>query len=393
MFWSSGSLSLRVLVDGGLLAAGGVEGPAVEPAHVERALGAVEVAADAVLLGLVAGELAVFPRGRRSSRTRTWRPGSRARRCLSALDVPAAGGVDASWGTSRRSTRASGRASGCPSRRAGRWRSRGSWRKPLGWIFGLNGRSGAGPHHMSQFSPCGGSSFGRRLARRRRRSGRTRGPCRSCPPCPLLRNCMPDTLCGDTRRCVPTCTTRSASRAAFTIARPSRIVWLIGFSTYTCAPALHRRDRHQRVPVVRRGVDHDLRLLLLEQLAVVLVPLRLVARPLLHFAPRTCRAGCGRRRTARRRGSASTRRPRGGCSFPTSRSRRGRRCSSRPSGPPRPGRCGSAARTPSASPAAADDLMKVRRFMGASLAARPGGRNAPRSSPGIRKPPYSNGSI
>ena len=48
---------------------------------------------------------------------------------------------------------------------------------------------------------------------------------------------MPETLCGETRRCVPTCTTRSASRAAFTIARPSRTVWPIGFSTYTCAPA------------------------------------------------------------------------------------------------------------------------------------------------------------
>ena len=42
---------------------------------------------------------------------------------------------------------------------------------------------------------------------------------------------MAEMLCGETRRCVPTCTTRSAVRAALTIARPSWIVWQIGFST------------------------------------------------------------------------------------------------------------------------------------------------------------------
>ena len=42
---------------------------------------------------------------------------------------------------------------------------------------------------------------------------------------------MPQMLCGETRRWVPTWTTRSAARAASTIARPSWIVWQIGFST------------------------------------------------------------------------------------------------------------------------------------------------------------------
>ena len=45
------ALELVVLVDRGLLGIDWVGGPAVSPAHVEHALGAVEVAADAVLLG------------------------------------------------------------------------------------------------------------------------------------------------------------------------------------------------------------------------------------------------------------------------------------------------------------------------------------------------------
>ena len=56
------------------------------------------------------------------------------------------------------------------------------------------------------------------------------------PACPDCKNSRAEMLCGATRRCVPTCTTRSAARAAFTIASPSITVCEIGFSTYTCAP-------------------------------------------------------------------------------------------------------------------------------------------------------------
>jgi len=45
-------------------------------------------------------------------------------------------------------------------------------------------------------------------------------------------------------------------------------------------PGAHRRDRDQRVPVVGRRVDDDLRLFALEQLAVVAVGLGRVARQL-----------------------------------------------------------------------------------------------------------------
>ena len=44
------------------------------------------------------------------------------------------------------------------------------------------------------------------------------------------------------------------SRAAFTIARLSLIVWPVGFSTKTCAPAFTAAIVGQRVPVVGRGV-------------------------------------------------------------------------------------------------------------------------------------------
>ena len=42
---------------------------------------------------------------------------------------------------------------------------------------------------------------------------------------------MAEMLCGETRRCVPTWTTRSAARAALTIAAPSWMVCEMGFST------------------------------------------------------------------------------------------------------------------------------------------------------------------
>ncbi len=100
------------------------------------------------------------------------------------------------------------------------------------------------------------------------------------PALPSRRNFLPETLCGDTRRCVPTCTTRPAARAALTIARPSMIVCPMGFSTYTWAPAFTAAIIGSAMPVVRRRDDRDVGLLLLQHLAIVLILLRHVARPL-----------------------------------------------------------------------------------------------------------------
>jgi len=58
-----GRVEFGLGVDDVFLLVGRIECPAVQPAHVERALGAVEVAADVGLLGVVMGILAVFPRG------------------------------------------------------------------------------------------------------------------------------------------------------------------------------------------------------------------------------------------------------------------------------------------------------------------------------------------
>src|SRR5205823_5820962 len=59
-------LQLRVLVEHGLALIAGVEGPAVQPAQMEGAFGAVEVAADVVLLRLVPRVEPVLPdRGER----------------------------------------------------------------------------------------------------------------------------------------------------------------------------------------------------------------------------------------------------------------------------------------------------------------------------------------
>src|SRR4051812_46897198 len=61
-----GLIQLRILVDRLLVLVVRIERPAVQPALVERAFSAVEVAADRLvdvrLLGLVAAKLAVLPR-------------------------------------------------------------------------------------------------------------------------------------------------------------------------------------------------------------------------------------------------------------------------------------------------------------------------------------------
>jgi len=58
-----GFLELRILVHFRFLGIGGVEGPSVSPAHVKDAFGAVEIAADGVLFGVITGVFAVFPGG------------------------------------------------------------------------------------------------------------------------------------------------------------------------------------------------------------------------------------------------------------------------------------------------------------------------------------------
>jgi hypothetical protein len=64
---------------------------------------------------------------------------------------------------------------------------------------------------------------------------------------------------------------RFEHRAAFIHRVPGRLL------DKDVRAGLHRIDRLQRVPVIRRGDDHDLRLLLLQQFAVILVRLRRIA--------------------------------------------------------------------------------------------------------------------
>ena len=63
--------------------------------------------------------------------------------------------------------------------------------------------------------------------------------------------------------------TRSYFRAALIIARPSATLWPTGFSTYTSLPAIAGVDRGEGVPVVGRGDDDGVDVLVVEQLAVV----------------------------------------------------------------------------------------------------------------------------
>ena len=86
--------------------------------------------------------------------------------------------------------------------------------------------------------------------------------------------------CGVLRRWVPTCTTRLCLRAAASIAWPSTTSTLIGFCTVDVGPGLDGGDHRQGVPVVGRGDQDDVEVLLLEHLAVVAEGPRLLLRGL-----------------------------------------------------------------------------------------------------------------
>ena len=58
------------------------------------------------------------------------------------------------------------------------------------------------------------------------------------PILPDRMNSLARVTCGVERRCVPICTTRFVFEAVASIALPSSIVWQIGFSQYTSAPAV-----------------------------------------------------------------------------------------------------------------------------------------------------------
>ena len=45
-------------------------------------------------------------------------------------------------------------------------------------------------------------------------------------------------------------------------------------------PCLHSRNRNQWMPVVRRGIDHNLRLLFVDQFTKILINLRRISRQL-----------------------------------------------------------------------------------------------------------------
>ena len=82
------------------------------------------------------------------------------------------------------------------------------------------------------------------------------------------------------RRWVPTCTTRWCLRAAASMAWPSTTSTLIGFCDVDVGPGLDGGDHRQGVPVVGRGDQDDVEVLLLEHLAVVGVGARLLLRGL-----------------------------------------------------------------------------------------------------------------
>ena len=101
------------------------------------------------------------------------------------------------------------------------------------------------------------------------------------PSLPERMNSRPATLCGETRRCVPTCTTlpRCAGgidhRPAFADRVADRLL------DVDVGAGLHGGDRVQRVPVVGRGDDADLGLFPVEQFAIVAVVLGAFAGELL----------------------------------------------------------------------------------------------------------------
>jgi len=98
---------------------------------------------------------------------------------------------------------------------------------------------------------------------------------------------MPETLWGDIRRCVPTWTTDSIRGAGGVDHRPALHNRMAdGLFYVNVRPGLDRGDGSQRVPVVRRGHDGNIRLLLFEQLAVVFVLFGFIAGKLFHLRGR-----------------------------------------------------------------------------------------------------------
>ena len=97
---------------------------------------------------------------------------------------------------------------------------------------------GRGAEPEVVIDPFGHGRIG--LVADRRRGACSRGPwpgrpCRACRPSGGTRR--PPATPSELRFCVPVCTTRPYFRAASTILRPSRTLWLTGFSTYTSLPA------------------------------------------------------------------------------------------------------------------------------------------------------------
>ena len=89
-------VELRLNVDRRLLGVGRKKGPAVAPAHMEGAFGAVEVAADGGLLGVVVGVEAVFPGAAEAFKLKAGNQGVRGIGIV-LTDEAAAGGEDFAW--------------------------------------------------------------------------------------------------------------------------------------------------------------------------------------------------------------------------------------------------------------------------------------------------------
>ena len=154
-------------------------------------------------------------------------------------------------------------------------------RQPRGWTMRVvrPHRRRAGPHLVIEISRAARCPADCR--------GRACGNSSKSRPWPILPSlpCVDDlsrasTRCGVLRRCVPTCTTRLCLRAAASIAWPSATSTLIGFWHIDIGAGLDGRDHRQRVPVVRRGDQHDVEVLFLEHLAIVAVGARLLLRRL-----------------------------------------------------------------------------------------------------------------
>src|SRR4051812_25028918 len=102
-----------------------------------------------------------------------------------------------------------------------------------------NGCSGAGPSHRLKSKLVGGVENGRTPRLERPLPGLLELPWLTSSS-PYLPDCTAAfALANDRllRLCVPCCTTRPYFFAASTHWRPSKTLWLIGFSTYTSLPA------------------------------------------------------------------------------------------------------------------------------------------------------------